>query len=146
MKRKVKLIRMFEFKRTNFQANVIRLRVGLPCVAEQNVLRFQIAMNNALLLESSHGTGYEQKTRQRHTIIKTLVEGKRAIKNRQARVSWLECAPAVPDEPLLSNSSQNHLPNCFRKLRMVSSLSVPLTDGEGRKHNIYYYHWATKTI
>jgi hypothetical protein len=64
-----------EFKRTDFQANVIRLRVGLSCVAEQNVLRFQIAMNNALLLESSHGTGYEQKTRQRHTIMNKLVEG-----------------------------------------------------------------------
>jgi len=39
---------------TDFQANVIRLWIGFASVTEQDVLRFQITMDYALVLQRFH--------------------------------------------------------------------------------------------
>lgn len=42
---------------TDFQADLVRLRIGFPGVAQQNVLRLEVAVNDALLLQCPHRSG-----------------------------------------------------------------------------------------
>ena len=42
---------------TDFEANVARLRIGLAGVTQEDVLRFEIAVDDAFDLQGAHGAG-----------------------------------------------------------------------------------------